>query len=103
MKKILIIQAYIFLALTVLSIIILGTPWLPIMILLGGVAGPFMAYDYPWSSEIHILISFGFLLAVFMMGIGVRYRTMKRGIILFLLGFWLWIVIGLVYGLGTGT
>ena len=103
MREILRIQTYIFLALILLSFIITGTPWLPIMVLFGTVAGPFIAYDYPWNNQTHLFITFGFLSAVIMMGMGIKYNTMTKGIILFLLGFWLWTFIGLVFGLGTGT
>ena len=103
MKSILKIQAYIFLVLTLVSLLLHKTIGLPIIILLGIIIGPFMAYNYPWDIQIHIFISIGFLLSIGMMGYGIKYRTVNRGRILFILGFWLWAFISLVYGLGTGT
>ena len=103
MQKILKIQAYIFFALTVLSFILQGAPWLPIMLILSIVIGPFMAYGYPWDSSTHLLITIGFLLAIFLLVYGFKYRTCTKGIVAFILGFWLWASIGLFFGLSIGT
>ena len=103
MRKILKIQAYIFLALTLLSFIALKTPWLPIMMLLGAMVGPFMAYDYPYGSGVHIVITLGFLTAGALMYYGIKQKTLHRGIFAFIGGYWLWTAIGLFAGLSTGT
>ena len=103
MKKILIVQASIFLFLLLISLATQGTPWLPIMILIAIIIGPFMAYGYPWDSSTHLLITIGFLLAIFLLLYGFKYRTYTKGIVAFILGFWLWVYIAFVFGLGTGT
>jgi hypothetical protein len=103
MNKILLIQIIIFLVITLLSFILQGTPWLSIMMLLSTIVGPFMAYSYPWGIETHLSITSGFIIAAILMFYGIKYRTTNKGIMLFLLGFWLWIFIGLLFGLSTGT
>ena len=103
MKKILLIQIIIFLVLILLSYIFDGRPWQPILLLLGTVFGPYMAYYYPWGIETHLSITIGFVIAAILMSYGIKYRINNKGIILFLLGFWLWTFIGLLFGLSTGT
>ena len=90
-------------ALLLLSLLLQKTLWLPLMILLGVAIGPFMAYSYPWGMQTHIFIGMGFLFAIVMMGYGIKYRTVYKGRVLFILGFWLWASIGLFYGLSVGT
>ena len=103
MIKILKIQIFIFLLLTLLSLILQGTLWLPTMFLLSTIVGPFMAYASASELQTYIFITLGFFLAIIMMRIGIKYRTIKRGTILFTLGFWFWTFIGLIFGLSTGT
>jgi hypothetical protein len=73
------------------------------MLLLSTIFGPFMAYASASNIQTYIFISTGFLLTITMMTIGIKYRTMIKGTILFTLGFWIWTFIGLVFGLSTGT
>lgn len=103
MRKILKIQAYIFLALTLLSFITIKTLWLPIMMLFGTIIGPFMAYDYSYSVEGYIIITFGFLIAGILMYYGIKKQTLHRDVFTFISGYWLWTAIGLFAGLSTGT
>ena len=102
MKKILLVQAIIFLFLSLLSLVTQGTLWLPVMGLLSVIIGPYMAYYYPWGFETHLGITIGFIIASILMFYGIKYRDINKGIFMFTLGFWLWAFLGLV-GLSTGT
>jgi len=103
MKKILIVQAIIFLFLSLLSLATQGTLWLPVVMGLSSVIiGPYMAYYYPWGFETHLGITIGFIIASILMFYGIKYRDINKGIFMFTLGFWLWAFLGLV-GLSTGT
>ena len=109
MKKILIVQAIILLFLLLLSLatgtlsLAVGILWIPVIILLSVIIGPYMAYYYPWGFETHLGITIGFIIASILMFYGIKYRDINKGIFMFTLGFWLWASIGLFFGLSTGT
>lgn len=68
-------------------------------LLLSSVVGLPMALEYPWSSEIHLMILVFGTLALVMMIFGILKRKNRLGIILFIVGFLLWSGIGLFFGL----
>ena len=103
MNKILKIQFTIFIILTLLSLFSLGNIWLPLMMLLSMIIGPFMAYYYPWSLEGYAIITLGFIIAGILMFYGIKKQTLPRGVFTFISGYWLWTTIGLFAGLSTGT
>jgi hypothetical protein len=103
MKSILKIQAIIFILLTVISLISVGNIWLPLMAVLSFIVGPIMAYSHPKEMQDYIIITLLFILALVLMFYGMRKKESNRGISTFIIGFWLWVVVGLFTGLSTGT
>jgi len=103
MKKILKIQFIIFSILTFISLFTLGNIWLPLMMLLSIIIGPWMAYYYPHGLMGHSIITITFLVAGLLMYYGIKKQNHNRGVLAFISGFWIWGLIGLVAGLGTGT
>ena len=100
MKKILKIQALIFLILMILSWISNGNPFLPIIILLVIVVAPIMLFSYNWGMETYILSLIIFLLTILLMIYGYKNIDLKRGIVSFLIGFWIYALSSLMF-LGT--
>jgi len=103
MKKILKIQFVIFGILTFISLFALGNIWLPLMMLLSVVIGPEMAYYYPYSLWEYSIITITFLASALLMYYGIKKRNQNRGVLAFVIGFWMWGVMGLLAGLSTGT
>lgn len=105
MKNILTIQAIIFILLTYIGFILHGLHGLGIslIILMGIIIGPFMAYQYPWNEATHTMIIVGLVISFIFMIYGTKKRKDISGQVIFTIGFWAWAFISLVYGLGTGT
>ena len=103
MKTILKIQAIILILLTIVSLITMGNIWLPLMSILSFIIGPVMAYSYPYEVQEYIIITLLFIIALVLMFFGVRKKESNTGISTFIIGFWLWVFVGLFAGLSTGT
>lgn len=88
MKNILKIQLLIFILLTIISLLTHGNMWLPIMMILSVFIGPQMAYYYPWSLAVHIIITIGFIVAGVLMFYGFKKRESTRGVLTFIVGYW---------------
>lgn len=77
--------------------------WLPLMLVLGAIFGPWMFFTYPsFSVQEKIYYGLSLFLSACVFGVGWRYRKKLIGRILIALGFLSWAVLG-VFGLGTGT
>jgi hypothetical protein len=80
-----------------------GDPWLPIMFLLGGSIGIPMAIEYPCPSLTKILIILGLVISLLAVIYGFIKSRKIHGQILAIAGIITWLLIGTIYGLGTGT
>jgi len=90
MKKILKIQALIFLLLALLVWISKGDPTPSLMIIIALFIAPIMLFSPLWSIEMY---SYAFLLLIVVLSLmiyGYKQRDRKRGIIAFSVGFWLY-------------
>ena len=103
MKNILKIQLLIFIILTIISLLTLGNVWLPLIMILSVFIGPPMAYYYPWNSTDHVIITVGLIVAGVLMFYGFKKRELTRGVLAFIVGYWIWTAFGLLAGLSTGT
>ena len=104
MKKILKIQAFIFLLLSLLTLITTGKV-LSIFAPLVGIfisfwMTPIMLFGYNWGSEIFIGAFIIFLLTTSLMIYGYKQRDTNLGIVAFLLGFWIYVFASTMF-LGT--
>lgn len=61
--------------------------------------GIYLLFVFPESSTFILAVEFGFVLAVLMVLIGIKFRLKLWGQALIIIGFWLWNVVG-VCGLG---
>ena len=73
------------------------------MFLLGGTIGIPMALSYPWEEIIKILIVIGLTTSILATIYGFMNFKKNHGQVLAVVGIILWLIIGTIYGLGTGT
>jgi hypothetical protein len=73
------------------------------MFLFGGSIGIPMAIDYPWPTLTKMIIIFGLVLSLLFVIYGFIKSRKIRGQILAVVGIVTWLLIGTIYGLGTGT
>jgi hypothetical protein len=102
MKRILISLAFIFIVLGIISFILQGTPWLPLMVVLGATIGIAMGLSYPFPLVIKVSMILGLLASIVACYFGFKNRNKLFGQILAIAGLILWAFIGLM-GLSTGT
>ena len=93
----------IFIVAAIISLVTQGNIWLPLMLLLGGTIGIPMALSYPWEGTIKILIIIGLTASILATTYGFINSKKNHGQVLAVVGIILWLIIGTIYGLGTGT
>jgi hypothetical protein len=77
--------------------------WLPLMLVLGSIFGPWMFFTYPdFSVQEKTCYGLSLLLSALLMGVGWWWRKKLIGKLLIVFGILSWGVLG-CFGLGTGT
>jgi 4-hydroxybenzoate polyprenyltransferase len=67
-----------------------GNPFPPLMTLGVVIIAPMMLFSYNWGIEIYLISLAIFVVTMLMMIYGYKKRHLKLGIIVFLLGFWIY-------------
>jgi len=94
--------------LCIISYIAIEDFFYPLKIILffviASIVGIPMAIEYPWDLATHqVIILVSSSISFLMMLYGAIRKKTKLGVISFVVGYIAWSVVGLVYGLGTGT
>ena len=97
MIKILKIQGIIFLLLSIISWIGEGNPFPPLTFILTAFIAPVMLVSYNWGVETFFYAFIIILFTMSMMIYGYKQRDKKRGIITFIVGFWLYAFASLLF------
>ena len=76
--------------------------WLPVMLVLGATAGPWMGIYFPMPLIIKVAYIGSFILCIAFIWIGIKKRRSTTGQVLVYFGVVFWTLLG-TFGLGTGT